>query len=56
MNAEDGLALVEELPAEMWDLCKNISVSVMVDSGALGHSFNSPLIIQLSYRLDNDQK
>ena len=54
-DAEDGLALAAVPAAEKWNRGGNSLVSVMVDSGALGHYFDDALIPGLRYRLDNYQ-
>ena len=55
-NTEDGLALAVVPAAEKWNRGSNSLVSVMVDSGALGHYFDDALIPRLRYRLENYQE
>ena len=54
-DAEDGLALAAVPAAEKWNRGSSSLVSVMVDSGVLGHYFDDALIPGLRYRLDNYQ-
>ena len=55
-TAEDGLALAVRSAAETWTRGNKRSVSVMVDNGASGHSFDDSRITGLRYKLKNYQE
>ena len=55
-TAEDGLALVARAAAETWKRGNKRPVSVLVDDGASGHSFDDSRITGLRFKLENYQE
>ena len=55
-TAEDVLALSARPTAETWNCGNKISVSVMVDNGVSGYSFDDSRITGLRYGLENYQE
>ena len=55
-TAEDGLALAARPAAETWNRGNKKSVSVMVDSGASGHSSDDSRTTGLRYKLESYQE